>query len=166
MKVLVLAIVVILVTHGLEKFIRFLFAGGSLTQPARNATYMYRQVKIVYDRMPETQARFMALFLNSSAARSEMPDSLLRDLVSSHRDKPWAELCLSYTWLWAELVGHVNTNTIPISLRVSRSQKIRAQIDFANFAVDRGDRRYESMLRRMPQYQVMLIVSKAEAPSP
>lgn len=143
------------------KIISFLFSGGSLTQPARNATLLYHQIRVVYDKMPDADARFMALFLNSDSARSEVPESLLREMVADAGNLPWEDLCTAYTWMYAKNVGHLALERLSESVLESRNAKIREQIRSAELAVQNGDRRYESSLRSLSQDVVMMIVAKA-----
>lgn len=171
MKIL-LCILFLFIFVLLEKAIRFVFAGGSLTQPARNATFLYEQIKIIYPRMREPTVRYLALFLNSMNARSEFPKNLLQDMVWKYKEHEWKDLCLAYTWEWAVRVGHVDTSRLPRNLIFSKSNKIREQIEDASWYTAHGDRRYEKKLRSIPNLVLLAILADfnmdtaEEAPDP
>lgn len=146
----------------IEKAIRFFLAGGTLTMPARNATFLYEQIKIVYPKMRENSVRYLALLMNSSAARSELPKQFIQNLVLEYAGREWEELCIAYTWIWAECVGHVDMNRIPADVHLSKSEKIRDQIEEASYFTAHGDRRYEKKLRSIPQFVLLSILADLE----
>ncbi|MGN0844031.1 MAG: hypothetical protein ACI4QT_02270 [Kiritimatiellia bacterium] len=146
----------------IEKAVRFFLAGGTLTQPARNATFLYEQIKIVYPKMRATTVRYLALFLNSNSARSELPKRLLQEMVLEYAEREWKDLCLAYTWEWAKRVGRVDTERLPSELVLSKSNKIREQIEDASWQTAHGDRRYERKLRSIPQFVLLSIIADVE----
>ena len=85
----------------------FMAIGGTFIMPAVNSTHLYREIKKVYDKLPEDVARYLALQINSGAAREEFSNDALIKLVKKHSARNWRELCMDYTWEWSSRVGGI-----------------------------------------------------------
>ena len=139
----------------LEEFIAI---GGTFILPAVNSTHLYHEIKKVYGKLPEDVARYLALQINSGAAREEFPNDALIKLVKKHSDGNWRELCMDYTWEWSSRVGGISPKNVPAELKSDADKKADAAITRAERFISEGNRRYEEFLRSIPQSKIMQVL--------
>lgn len=139
----------------LEEFIAI---GGTFILPAVNSTHLYHEIKKVYGKLPEDVARYLALQINSGAAREEFPNDALIKLVKKHSDGNWRELCMDYTWEWSGRVGGISPKNVPAELKSDADKKADAAITRAERFISEGNRRYEEFLRSIPQSKIMQVL--------
>ena len=144
-------------TGGTERE-EFMAIGGTFIMPAVNSTHLYREIKKVYDKLPEDVARYLALQINSGAARGEFPNNALRKLVKKHSSGNWRELCMDYTWEWSRLVGGIDPKNVPAEMKSDADKKADTAITRAEKFIDKGNRRYEGFLRSIPQWKIMRVI--------
>ena len=136
----------------------FMAIGGTFIMPAVNSTHLYREIKKVYDKLPEDVARYLALQINSGAAREEFPNDALIKLVKKHSAGNWRELCMDYTWEWSRLVGGIGPKNVPAEMKSDADKKADAAITRAEEFIRKGNRRYEEFLRSIPQWKIMQVL--------
>ena len=140
----------------------FMAIGGTFIMPAVNSTHLYREIKKVYDKLPEDVARYLALQINSGAARGEFPNDALIKLVKKHSAENWRELCMDYTWEWSSRVGGIGPNNVPVEMKSDADKKADAAITRADEFISKGNRRYEEFLRSIPQWKIMQVLMEFE----
>ena len=121
----------------------FMAIGGTFILPAVNSTHLYREIKKVYDKLPEDVARYLALQINSGAARGEFPNDALIQLVKKHSAENWRELCMDYTWEWSSRVGGIGPKNVPAEMKSDADKKADAAIIRAEEFIRNGNKRYE-----------------------
>ena len=136
----------------------FMAIGGTFIMPAVNSTHLYREIKKVYDKLPEDVARYLALQINSGAAREEFPNDALIKLVKKHSAGNWRELCMDYTWEWSRLVGGIDPKNVPAEMKSDADKKADAAITRAEEFIGKGSKRYEEFLRSIPQWKIMQVL--------
>ena len=136
----------------------FMAIGGTFIMPAVNSTHLYHEIKKVYGKLPEDVARYLALQINSGAAREEFPNDALIKLVKKHSDGNWRELCMDYTWEWSSRVGGISPKNVPTELKSDADKKADAAITRAERFISEGNRRYEEFLRSIPQSKIMQVL--------
>ena len=139
----------------LEEFIAI---GGTFIIPTVNSTHLYHEIKKVYNKLPEDVARYLALQINSGAARGEFPNNALRKLVKKHSSGNWRELCMDYTWEWSRLVGGIDPKNVPAEMKSDADKKADTAITRAEKFIGKGNRRYEGFLRSIPQWKIMQVL--------
>lgn len=140
----------------------FLSIGGTLIVPATNSTHLYYEIRKVYGKLPDDVARYLALQMNSGAAREEMNNDFLISLVKNHSGQGWEGLCFDYTWEWSSRVGGAARSMVPYDLRCDADVKIRQAICRAARNIELGMSRYEDTLRGVPQYRIMQVLAEFE----
>ena len=140
----------------------FMAIGGTFIMPAVNSTHLYREIKKVYDKLPEDVARYLALQINSGAAREEFSNDALIKLVKKHSARNWRELCMDYTWEWSSRVGGIGPNNVPVEMKSDADNKADAAITRADEFISKGNRRYEEFLRSIPQWEIMQVLMEFE----
>ena len=140
----------------------FMAIGGTFIMPAVNSTHLYREIKKVYDKLPEDVARYLALQINSGAAREEFPNDALIKLVKKHSARNWRELCMDYTWEWSSRVGGIGPKNVPVAMKSDADNKTDAAITRADEFIRKGNRRYEEFLRSIPQWKIMQVLMEFE----
>ena len=140
----------------------FMAIGGTFIMPAVNSTHLYREIKKVYDKLPEDVARYLALQINSGAAREEFPNDALIKLVKKHSARNWRELCMDYTWEWSSRVGGIGPKNVPVEMKSDADNKVDAAITRADEFISKGNRRYEEFLRSIPQWKIMQVLMEFE----
>ena len=140
----------------------FMAIGGTFIMPAVNSTHLYREIKKVYDKLPEDVARYLALQINSGAAREEFSNDTLIKLVKRHSARNWRELCMDYTWEWSSRVGGIGPNNVPVEMKSDADKKADAAITRADEFISKGNRRYEEFLRSIPQWKIMQVLMEFE----
>ncbi len=140
----------------------FMAIGGTFIMPAVNSTHLYREIKKVYDKLPEDVARYLALQINSGAAREEFPNDTLIKLVKKHSARNWRELCMDYTWEWSSRVGGIGPENVPAEMKSDADKKADTAITRAEKFIDKGNRRYEEFLRSIPQWKIMQVLMEFE----
>lgn len=140
----------------------FMAIGGTFIMPAVNSTHLYREIKKVYDKLPEDVARYLALQINSGAARDEFSNEVLIKLVKKYSAENWRELCMDYTWEWSSRVGGIGPKNIPAEMKSDADKKTNTAITRAEEFIRKGNRRYEEFLRRIPQWKIMQILMEFE----
>ena len=140
----------------------FTAIGGTFIMPAVNSTHLYREIKKVYDKLPEDVARYLALQINSGAARGEFPNDALIKLVKKHSAENWRELCMDYTWEWSSRVGGIGPKNVPVEMKSDADKKADAAITRADEFISKGNRRYEEFLRSIPQWKIMQVLMEFE----
>ena len=140
----------------------FMAIGGTFIMPAVNSTHLYREIKKVYDKLPEDVARYLALQINSGAARGEFPNDALIKLVKKHSAENWRELCMDYTWEWSSRVGGIGPKNVPVEMKSDADKKADAAITRADEFISKGNRRYEEFLRSIPQWKIMQVLMEFE----
>lgn len=155
----ILAIVILTVVLCVVKLLIFLCKGGTFTQVVRNATHLYCQIMIVYPKMRKYTAMYMALMMNSSAARDEMPESLIRKLVKSaqHAEMDWLYVVCLYTEHWFNRVGRTSKYKFGADSQLD-AELVKAVSEAACDILERGSTCYEDQLRALPQSVVMSYV--------
>lgn len=136
----------------------FMAIGGTFIMPAVNSTHLYREIKKVYDKLPEDVARYLALQINSGAAREEFSNDALIKLVKKHSARNWRELCMDYTWEWSSRVGGIGPKDVPAEMKSDADKKADTAITRAERFIDKGNRRYEGFLRSIPQWKIMQVL--------
>lgn len=136
----------------------FMAIGGTFIMPAVNSTHLYREIKKVYDKLPEDVARYLALQINSGAAREEFSNDTLIKLVKKHSARNWRELCMDYTWEWSSRVGGIVPKNVPVEMKSDADKKADAAITRADEFISKGNRRYEEFLRSIPQWKIMQVL--------
>ena len=136
----------------------FMAIGGTFIMPAVNSTHLYREIKKVYDKLPEDVARYLALQINSGAARGKFPNDALIKLVKKHSAENWRELCMDYTWEWSSRVGGIGPKNVPAEMKSDADKKADTAITRAEKFIDKGNRRYEGFLRSIPQWKIMQVL--------
>lgn len=139
----------------LSKAIRFVKSGGATTQPARNATLLYYQIQRVYPKMRDKTARFLALRLNSAAAKKELTNESLLALVNHHEKDAWPPLCIAYTWLWHSKVSGIGVPNILRFMKVSG--QMEEEIRKAKMLIDGGSNKFKAELRAIPAFNIAVI---------
>ena len=140
----------------------FMAIGGTFIIPAVNSTHLYREIKKVYDKLPEDVARYLALQINSGAAREEFSNDTLIKLVKRHSARNWRELCMDYTWEWSSRVGGIGPKNVPVEMKSDADKKADAAITRADEFISKGNRRYEEFLRSIPQWKIMQVLMEFE----
>lgn len=140
----------------------FMAIGGTFIMPAVNSTHLYREIKKVYDKLPEDVARYLALQINSGAAREEFSNDTLIKLVKKHSARNWRELCMDYTWEWSSRVGGIVPKNVPVEMKSDADKKADAAITRADEFISKGNRRYEEFLRSIPQWKIMQVLMEFE----
>ena len=140
----------------------FMAIGGTFIMPAVNSTHLYREIKKVYDKLPEDVARYLALQINSGAAREEFSNDALIKLVKKHSARNWRELCMDYTWEWSSRVGGIGPKNVPVEMKSDADKKADAAITRADEFISKGNRRYEEFLRSIPQWKIMQVLMEFE----
>lgn len=140
----------------------FMAIGGTFIMPAVNSTHLYREIKKVYDKLPEDVARYLALQINSGAAREEFSNDTLIKLVKKHSARNWRELCMDYTWEWSSRVGGIGPKNVPVEMKSDADKKADAAITRADEFISKGNRRYEEFLRSIPQWKIMQVLMEFE----
>ena len=140
----------------------FMAIGGTFIMPAVNSTHLYREIKKVYDKLPEDVARYLALQINSGAAREEFSNDTLIKLVKRHSARNWRELCMDYTWEWSSRVGGIGPKNVPVEMKSDADKKADAAITRADEFISKGNRRYEEFLRSIPQWKIMQVLMEFE----
>ena len=140
----------------------FMAIGGTFIMPAVNSTHLYREIKKVYDKLPEDVARYLALQINSGAARGEFPNDALIKLVKKHSAENWRELCMDYTWEWSSREGGIGPKNVPAEMKSDADKKADAAITRADEFISKGNRRYEEFLRSIPQWKIMQVLMEFE----
>lgn len=140
----------------------FMAIGGTFIIPAVNSTHLYREIKKVYDKLPEDVARYLALQINSGAAREEFSNDALIKLVKKHSARNWRELCMDYTWEWSSRVGGIGPQNLPVEIKSDADNKADAAITRADEFISKGNRRYEEFLRSIPQWKIMQVLMEFE----
>ena len=140
----------------------FMAIGGTFIMPAVNSTHLYREIKKVYDKLPEDVARYLALQINSGAAREEFSNDALIKLVKKHSARNWRELCIDYTWEWSSRVGGIGPKNVPVEMKSDADKKADAAITRADEFISKGNRRYEEFLRSIPQWKIMQVLMEFE----
>lgn len=140
----------------------FMAIGGTFIMPAVNSTHLYREIKKVYDKLPEDVARYLALQINSGAAREEFSNDALIKLVKKHSARNWRELCMDYTWEWSSRVGGIVPKNVPVEMKSDADKKADAAITRADEFISKGNRRYEEFLRSIPQWKIMQVLMEFE----
>ena len=140
----------------------FMAIGGTFIMPAVNSTHLYREIKKVYDKLPEDVARYLALQINSGAAREEFPNDTLIKLVKKHSAENWRELCMDYTWEWSSRVGGIGPENVPAEMKSDADKKADAAIIRAEEFIGNGNKRYEEFLRGIPQWRIMQVLMEFE----
>ena len=143
----------------------FMAIGGTFIMPAVNSTHLYREIKKVYDKLPEDVARYLALQINSGAAREEFSNDTLIKLVKKHSARNWRELCMDYTWEWSSRVGGIGPKNVPVEMKSDADKKADAAITRADEFISKGNRRYEEFLRSIPQWKIMQVLMEFEQKS-
>lgn len=136
----------------------FMAIGGTFIMPAVNSTHLYREIKKVYDKLPEDVARYLALQINSGAAREDFSNDALIKLVKKHSARNWRELCMDYTWEWSSRVGGIVPKNVPVEMKSDADKKADAAITRADEFISKGNRRYEEFLRSIPQWKIMQVL--------
>ena len=140
----------------------FMAIGGTFIMPAVNSTHLYREIKKVYDKLPEDVARYLALQINSGAAREDFSNDALIKLVKKHSARNWRELCMDYTWEWSSRVGGIGPKNVPAEMKSDADKKADTAITRAEKFIDKGNRRYEGFLRSIPQWKIMQVLMEFE----
>lgn len=143
---------------GWKELEEFMAIGGTFIMPAVNSTHLYREIKKVYDKLPEDVARYLALQINSGAAREEFSNDTLIKLVKKHSARNWRELCMDYTWEWSSRVGGIGPKNVPVEMKSDADKKADAAITRADEFISKGNRRYEEFLRSIPQWKIMQVL--------
>ena len=136
----------------------FMAIGGTFIMPAVNSTHLYLEIKKVYDKLPEDVARYLALQINSGAAREEFSNDALIKLVKKHSARNWRELCMDYTWEWSSRVGGIGPKNVPAEMKSDADKKADAAITRADEFISKGNCRYEEFLRSIPQWKIMQVL--------
>ncbi len=147
---------------GWKELEEFMAIGGTFIMPAVNSTHLYREIKKVYDKLPEDVARYLALQINSGAAREEFSNDTLIKLVKKHSARNWRELCMDYTWEWSSRVGGIGPKNVPVEMKSDADKKADAAITRADEFISKGNRRYEEFLRSIPQWKIMQVLMEFE----
>lgn len=140
----------------------FMAIGGTFIMPAVNSTHLYREIKKVYDKLPEDVARYLALQINSGAVREEFPNDTLIKLVKKHSAENWRELCMDYTWEWFSRVGGIGLEIVPAEMKSDADKKADTAITRADEFISKGNCRYEEFLRSIPQWKIMQVLMEFE----
>lgn len=156
---LLLGVLTVIAVFAVVKLLIFLCKGGTFTQVARDATHLYCQIMIVYPKMRKYTAMYMALMMNSSAARDEMPESLIRKLVKSaqHAEMDWLYVVCLYTEHWFNRVGRTSKYKFGADSQLD-AELVKAVSEAACDILERGSTFYEDQLRALPQSVVMSYV--------
>lgn len=141
----------------------FMLLGGTLIMPATNSTHLFYEICKVYDKLPIDVSRYLALQINSASAREEMSNRYLISLVNQHSGQQWEKLCFDYTWEWSSRVGGIDRTAVPYDLRCDADGKIKQAIHRAARNIELGMKRYEEMLRAVPQSRIMQVLNEYEA---
>ena len=124
----------------------FMAIGGTLIMPATNTTHLYYEIKKAFPDLEDVAAKYLALQINSSAAREELPESTLKSFVQKYQSLDWKDLCRAYTWEWNERVGGIPNYTIPDDLKMDAEKKIIVAIERAAEDIKHGMVRYAPVL--------------------
>lgn len=146
--------------YGLYKLFVFIRRGGAISQPARNATLLHDQIRKVYPKMQEGEARYMTLVFNAAKATRELPKERLLAFVKETEGRPWDTVCEDYAFLWLECVQHRPVSTLPEAVYEKASRQIKEEIRRAHRQIERGAMNYEADLRALPPACVLLMIAE------
>ncbi len=142
----------------------FLSPTWALQIVARDSTYYYAQLRNLFQKMPEEQIRFMAIFINSRAEHLELPDDMIRSMVATWAKHNWSFLCYRYAALFVNIVKGDGTIDDSLVGMIKHGRTIGSVIEHAMGDVKNGSTRFKNRILELSPDDYIRMVEKSLPP--